>query len=102
LDDVEFATFKDKLAKARRQYLNTCLVLRELPKGSIQQTITEVVYKTFTPEVIIKSWSNTGLWPFNEEVIRRRVNELESREDDSKSAASPRSLTDEIKHVARE
>jgi len=101
LDDVAFATFKRKLANARRQYINSCLVLRELPKGGIQQTITEVVYRTFTPEVIIKSWTNTGLWPFDEEVIRQRVNELEPAKDDLKSAAPPRTLSEEIKHFAR-
>lgn len=102
-DDVLFTNFKKSL---RRMAATTLHVLREDDKdlGSRLIGIAQSILGTLSPEIIKRSWANTGMFPFEKEKIKERAlknigNSADGQikmKDDSRAAAVARQASQDV------
>ena len=72
LDDVIFGGFKKRSREKIQNETIHRLITGEGMRTIIQDVITEGQYQFFTPSIIKAGFLNTGLWPYDEKLIRNK------------------------------
>ena len=72
LDDVIFSLFKAAAHQKLAEEMIGRNLCGELLNSATQEAIFEAEQQAFTPDIIQTGFKNTGVWPFNKELIRKR------------------------------
>jgi len=76
LDNVPFAVFKKKLAAEKTKFVASAIFNRQMPTDVLQQTVVKAFTESFNEKVISRAWSDTGLSPFDENLIIQRAKQV--------------------------
>jgi len=75
LDDAPFGLFGKNLRNEISNFLITNRVERNTIKGFISKATIEIARESFTKESIQAAFKHTGIFPFDEEILRQRAKE---------------------------
>ena len=78
LDDIIFASFKFDMRKKVEWERMRRLISGETMDGLIEEILEQSKAQIFTPEVIQAGFKHTGIWPFNEALIRQKFVDMYS------------------------
>jgi hypothetical protein len=102
LDNVVLANWKRVIKNQVRHQARSFLLHRHYPKAVVQSVLPKAEAEAFTKEVIIAAFRNTGIHPFDSNVILERARENLAQPESEPLQTEQSRLVQELSNIPKE